>query len=347
MNGLAPRLLAWHARHGRHDLPWQHPRTAYRVWLSEIMLQQTRVATVIDYFERFVERLPGLADLAAADEDSVLGLWSGLGYYRRARNLHRAAQLCVERHAGRLPRDFEALLALPGIGRSTAGAIMAQAFGEPYPILDGNARRVLARHFAVHGEPGTAAVERQLWALAAEYTPQGDAADYAQAIMDLGATVCSRRKPRCGDCPLAETCMALAQGLTAELPTSRRRKPLPQRAVCMLILRDAAGRVLLQQRDGFGVWPGLWSLPEASDHAAALDLAGRLAIRRGRVRELAPIGHTFSHFRLHIRPLLWERVETGGRVSDNEGLRWHAPEDLVEAGLPAPVRRLLTNLEIA
>ncbi len=345
MSELAPRLLVWHARHGRHDLPWQHPRSPYRVWLSEIMLQQTQVATVIAYFERFVGRLPSLADLAAADEDTVLGLWSGLGYYRRARNLHRAARLCTERHGNSLPRDFDALMALPGIGRSTAGAIMAQAFDEPFAILDGNAKRVLARHFAVPGWTGEARVGKRLWQLAEAQTPAGNVADYTQAIMDLGATVCTRHRPQCDLCPLADTCRALARGLTAELPTPRPRKAVPRRSTWMLILRDSKGRVLLQRRDGHGVWPGLWSLPESDGRAAAGRLANRLAKGPGRARTLAPVQHAFSHYRLKIQPLLWDNVEAARRISDNDELRWRGSEDLAEAGLPAPVRRILDTLE--
>lgn len=341
---IAARLLRWHAQHGRHDLPWQHPRDAYRVWLSEVMLQQTQVATVIGYFQRFVAALPDLPRLAAADEDSVMALWSGLGYYRRARYLHQAARICVAEHGGRLPRDFDALLALPGIGRSTAGAILAQAFGDKHAILDGNVTRVLTRHFAVVGWPGEAATGRRLWALAEANTPAQRVADYTQAIMDLGATVCTRHKPRCTDCPLAETCLAYRQQTTDQLPTRRVRKPVPQRETYMLILRDSHARVLLQQRDGLGVWPRLWSLPEAVDRRAAARLARRFADKPGPARELPEVQHAFSHFRLCIRPLLWSGLAPTRCVSDNDSARWYAPSDLDQTGLPAPVRRLLVSL---
>ena len=242
---LSSRLLSWYDQHGRKDLPWQHPRDAYRVWLSEVMLQQTQVATVIGYFERFVHALPSLPDLAAAEEDTVLALWSGLGYYRRARFLHRAAQICVEQHGGELPRDFAALSALPGIGRSTAGAILAQAHGLRFAILDGNVKRVLTRYHGIHGHPGESAVEKQLWQHAQTHTPDTRVADYTQAIMDLGATLCVRSRPRCETCPLAGDCIAHRDDLTAQLPSRKPAKPTPTRATMMLILRDNQGRVLL------------------------------------------------------------------------------------------------------
>jgi A/G-specific adenine glycosylase len=234
---IAPALLAWYDIHGRHDLPWQQPRTPYRVWLAEIMLQQTQVRTVIPYYQRFLATFPDLPSLAAASVDAVLAHWAGLGYYSRGRNLHQTAQLCVERHEGDLPADFDALLALPGIGRSTAGAILAQAHNRPVAILDGNVRRVLGRYFAIEGWPGESTIERRYWAIAQAQTPMLRAADYTQAIMDLGATVCSRSKPACERCPLAAGCLALAQGSTARLPTAKPRKARPLRQLSMLWLR--------------------------------------------------------------------------------------------------------------
>src|SRR5512142_3267905 len=242
---VAPRLLRWYDRHGRMDLPWQRPRTPYRVWLSEVMLQQTQVATVIPYFLRFVDKFASLRKLAAAAQDEVLALWSGLGYYSRARNLHRTAQICVERHGGDLPRDFEALAALPGIGRSTAGAILAQAHGLRFAILDGNVRRVLARWRGVHGLPGKSDVAAQLWTIAELETPARRVAAYTQAIMDLGAGICSRARPRCEECPLADDCVARAQGLTAVLPERKPARSVPTRQTIMLVLRDAPDRILL------------------------------------------------------------------------------------------------------
>jgi A/G-specific adenine glycosylase len=343
VNPFAPALLAWFDRHGRQDLPWQHPRAAYRVWLSEVMLQQTQVATVIPYFERFVATLPTLAALAAAEEDTVLALWSGLGYYRRARFLHRAARLCVERHGGELPRDFEALAALPGIGRSTAGAILAQAHGLRFPILDGNVKRVLTRYHGIHGHPGLSAVERQLWQHADAHTPEQRVADYTQAIMDLGATVCLRTRPRCEACPLAVDCVARRDDLTTQLPTAKPGKALPTRATVMLILRDTRGRTLLERRGPQGVWAGLWSLPEATDHEAAWRTAQQHA-RIDDARPLAPFTHVFSHYRLKVEPLLFDEATTHHGIADNPSLRWYASEELATLGLPAPVRSLLLAL---
>lgn len=340
---LAERLLAWFDRHGRHDLPWQHPRDAYRVWLSEVMLQQTQVVTVIPYFQRFTTALPTLRDLAEADEDTVLALWSGLGYYRRARFLHAAAKQCVERHGGELPKDFDALVALPGIGRSTAGAILAQAHGLRFPILDGNVKRVLTRYHGIHGHPGQSAVEKELWTLADGHTPSARAADYTQAIMDLGATVCARAKPACDQCPLAVDCVALRDGLTAQLPASKPTKTSPTRSTVMLVLRDAKRRVLLERRGPQGVWAGLWSLPEASDTDAAWTCAQRFA-RIDDAQSLTPFVHVFSHYKLKVEPLLFDGATSLATIADNAQLRWCEPGELGALGLPAPVRSLLQSL---
>ena len=345
---LAPALLPWFDRHGRHDLPWQSvsaagSRDAYRVWLSEVMLQQTQVATVIPYFQRFTAALPSLHALAQAEEDQVLALWSGLGYYRRARFLHRAAQLCVERHAGELPREFDALAALPGIGRSTAGAILAQAHGLRFGILDGNVKRVLARYHGIEGHPGQSAVEKQLWERAEAHTPQVGVADYTQAIMDLGATVCVRSRPLCLACPLADGCVARREGRTAELPTPKPSKTLPTRGTTMLVLRDDRGRVLLERRGPQGVWSGLWSLPEAPDHEAAWRLAQSHA-RLDDARALTPFVHVFSHYRLAVDPLLFEGATAHPAIADNPQLRWYARDEWPNLGLPAPVRTLLDTL---
>jgi A/G-specific adenine glycosylase len=343
---LSTRLLRWYDQHGRKDLPWQHPRDAYRVWLSEVMLQQTQVATVIGYFERFISALPTLRDLAAADEDTVLALWSGLGYYRRARFLHRAAQICVEQHGGELPHDFEALRALPGIGRSTAGAILAQAHGLRFAILDGNVKRVLARYHGIHGHPGESAVERQLWLHAETHTPVTRVADYTQAIMDLGATLCVRSRPRCGDCPLAGDCVAYRDDLTALLPSRKPGKSIPTRATVMLILRDSQGRVLLERRGPQGVWSGLWSLPEATNPDGAWRIAQQHA-QIDDVQTLTPFTHVFSHYRLNIEPLLFDRATAQHGIADNPQLRWYSAHELGALGLPAPVRTLLLQISDA
>ncbi len=343
---FATDLLHWFDAHGRHDLPWQHPRTPYRVWLSEIMLQQTQVATAAPYFLRFVEKLQSIKELAGATEDDVLALWSGLGYYSRARNLHRAARLCVERHGGELPGDFEALIALPGIGRSTAGAILAQAFNRRQAILDGNVKRVLARFHGIAGWPGEKATENRLWELADAHTPNERVADYTQAIMDLGAGLCARAKPRCGACPLQAGCVARRDGQTAALPVRKPAKTRPTRSTVMLVLRDAQGRLLLERRAPSGVWAGLWSLPEAADEAAAreeISRAHRLDADEILFRPLPPFVHGFSHYQLDVTPLVLD-IEPANAVADDGDRRWLHPREAAALGLPAPVRKLIESL---
>ncbi len=344
--GFAPKLLAWFDRHGRHDLPWQHPRTPYRVWLSEVMLQQTQVRVVIPYFERFVATLPDVRALAAAPLDDVLALWSGLGYYARARNLHAAARACFERHDGDLPRDFDALLALPGIGRSTAGAILSQAWGDRFPIMDGNVKRVLCRVHGIEGWPGSPAVEKRLWSIAQAHLPDARMDDYTQAQMDFGATLCTRFDPACALCPLQADCIALHEGRTAELPTPKPGKPLPERQAIALLLRDEDGRVLLQRRPPTGIWAALWSLPEALDTTAAR--AWFQANAQGSFdagRALEPIAHGFTHYRLQLQPIVWECVALqAASIADDEGSRWIARDQLDTLGIPAPIRKLLEAL---
>ena len=339
---FSTRLLAWFDEHGRQDLPWQHPRTPYRVWLSEVMLQQTQVRVVVPYFERFVAALPDVSALARASIDDVYALWSGLGYYARARNLHAAATVCVERYDGDLPRDLDALIALPGIGRSTAGAIMAQAWGDRFPILDGNVKRVLARYHGVDGWPGSPAVEKILWARATAHLPATRMADYVQAQMDLGATLCSRHEPACARCPISTDCVALQTSRTAELPTPKPGKPLPERSTLVLLAVDEQRRILLQRRPPTGVWQGLWSLPEAQDLDAArhwfgTHLRGSFDI----VEPLAEITHGFSHYRLLLRPLRWTGVAAATRVDDNADLRWVQQHQFASLGIPAPIRTLI------
>ena len=341
MNPAFPsdRLLAWFDHHGRHDLPWQHPRTPYRVWISEIMLQQTQVQTVLPYFARFLERFPDLQSLARASEDDVLRLWSGLGYYARARNLHRAARQLVADHAGRFPDTLDGWLALPGVGRSTAGAILAQAFDQRQPILDGNVRRVLARYHAVPGWPGEKSVQETLWQLAEAATPVHRVADYTQAIMDLGATVCTRT-PRCDHCPLANGCRARRLGRTADFPGRRPRKALPVRRTAMLILRDDDGHILLERRPATGIWGGLWSLPECGIHTSVpAHCRERLGMAVRDLRADATFRHTFSHYHLDIVPIR-------GTIAGHTGTEKHphlrlAQPHRLPGGIPAPVRRLL------
>ena len=342
MDAFARRLLAWFDQHGRHDLPWQRPRTAYRVWVSEVMLQQTQVATVIPYFERFVAALPDLPTLAAAPTERVLALWSGLGYYRRAHNLQATARACAAQHHGRLPDNFDALVALPGIGRSTAGAILALAHDQRHPILDGNVKRVLCRCHGIHGWPGERSVEAQLWQQAQAHTPTQCVADYTQAIMDLGATVCTRANPNCAACPLARSCVARRDGLTGELPQARPARTLPERRVAWLVLRDVRGRVLLQHRPPTGVWPGLWSLPEAANRTTARALAARLA-NLDSAHRMAPreVQHAFTHFRLRATVVEWQGVTVPVEIADAAVSRWCSRADLEALGIPAPVRGAL------
>jgi A/G-specific adenine glycosylase len=335
------RLLSWFDQHGRHDLPWQHPRSPYFVWLSEVMLQQTQVATVKAYFTRFVTRFPTLPDLAAASLDDVLSLWAGLGYYSRARNLHACAKRCVLRHAGTLPMDREQLQALPGIGRSTAAAILAQAFEQKAAILDGNVKRILARVTATLEWPGLAPVERALWHEAERRLPDARFADYTQALMDLGATVCAARAPKCPQCPVSDGCLALSQALTSSIPAKRQKKARPTRFTNWLLVRDAQDRVLLMRRPELGIWGGLYCLPEASDVADFFNQA--LPLENLVLHAPMPdIRHVFTHFSLIATPV---RAYARAAVGLSEpGSIWVNLLTMQQIGLPSPVRRLLEQI---
>lgn len=348
---FAERLIAWQRRHGRHDLPWQNTRDPYRIWLSEIMLQQTQVATVIPYYARFLARFPDVAALAAANVDDVMALWAGLGYYTRARNLHRCAQVVVAQHGGEFPASPDALATLPGIGRSTAAAIASFAFGARATILDGNVKRVLARIFGIDGFPGDKRVETAMWALAETLMPGADASSaqvsaYTQGLMDLGATLCVRGKPDCAHCPFAAECVANLTGRQRELPVARPKKTIPTRRTWMLILRDGPA-VLLERRPPTGIWGGLWSLPEAADEAALAVRAGELGAANALAR-LAPLTHTFTHFKLDIEPRLADcdmRAPQGARELRDEESAWVPLDELDAYGVPAPVRKLLEGLK--
>ncbi|MBI5461659.1 MAG: A/G-specific adenine glycosylase [Gammaproteobacteria bacterium] len=348
---FAATVLDWYDRHGRKDLPWQRDRTPYRVWVSEVMLQQTQVATVIPYFERFMARFPTVIALADAELDAVLHLWSGLGYYARARNLHKAARVVRDVYAGTFPSDFEAVQALPGIGRSTAGAILALACAQRQPILDGNVKRVLARFHAVDGWPGEAAVLARLWDCAERYTPQRRVADYTQAMMDLGATVCTRARPGCAQCPLRVACQAYRADAVARYPAPRPRRDLPVRATHMLLLRNARGDVLLQQRPPQGIWGGLWSFPEVAASAEGPAEVGMwcvqtLGLTATRLEAWPALRHTFSHFHLDITPWLVELGENRAQaVLEGQPTVWYNTRTENVRGLAAPVQRLLERLQ--
>ncbi len=335
------QLLAWFDLYGRHDLPWQSPRDAYPVWLSEIMLQQTQVATVIPYFNNFMRRFPTVSSLAEASIDELLSLWAGLGYYTRAKNLHRAAQLIVAQ--GVFPNSLSALMALPGIGRSTAGAILAQAFNQYGVILDGNVRRVLIRFHAVHGDPGTVLLQTKLWDLATHYTPAKRSADYAQAIMDLGAIICTRTKPLCSQCPLAKQCRAFIFNETALLPNKRLGKKNPLKSTLMLVVRNAKQQILLVQRPLSGLWNGLWCLPEitAPEHIDAW-LADR-SFSLKHQQALKPFRHIFSHFSLDIAIQLIDCTDKAKQPLPADH-QWYTLEAALQLGIPAPVTKILRLL---
>ena len=337
MDEFADRLLSWYDREGRKDLPWQHPRTPYRVWLSEIMLQQTQVNTVIPYFLNFLQHFPTVVDLANAELDEVLRHWAGLGYYARARNLHAAAQLVRDRFAGEFPSSQENLENLPGIGRSTAGAIRAQAFAQRGVIQDGNVRRVLCRYHAIEQDPTASAVQKLLWQLANEHTPDQRHADYAQAIMDLGATLCSR-KPQCQRCPLASRCQALKLGIAAQLPARKSKAGQTRRIqkTTMLLLQDKSGRLFLQRRPPAGIWGGMLCPPMVES-----------AEREGfHGVELPLRTHSFSHFDLHFQPLIVEAENLADQgICESDNGYWYHLHDAPPGGFPAPVKKLFDELK--
>jgi A/G-specific adenine glycosylase len=340
---FARAIVRWQRSHGRNDLPWQGTRDPYAIWLAEIMLQQTQVATVVPYYLRFRARFPDVASLAAADEDEVLRLWSGLGYYSRARNLHRAAQAIVAEHSGLFPRELVEIERLPGVGRSTAAAIAGFAFGARAAILDGNVKRVLARHFAVDGYPGERAVEQRLWRLAESLLPATDIEPYIQGLMDLGATVCTTRAPQCARCPVRASCDALAQNRVSALPAPRPRRAVPHRRTAMLVLRRGDD-VLLQKRPGVGVWGGLWCFPELAVEDDPVRVARRLfGCEIAGVERLGLLRHGFTHFTLDIEPVVG-RVRRLAPRAAQPGVLWMPLEEAIGAAVPVPVRKLLGAL---
>jgi A/G-specific adenine glycosylase len=346
-NSFAARLLRWHRRHGRHDLPWQHERNLYRVWIAEIMLQQTQVGTVIPYYQRFMSAFPDQKALSAAPLERVLECWSGLGYYSRARNLHRAAQLIATEHGGNFPRDYENVLSLPGIGRSTAGAILAQALGQRHAILDGNVKRVLARYHAVEGWSGNSSVLEQLWRYAEQHTPEHSLVDYTQAIMDLGATVCTRSRPACETCPLNPDCIAFNTDRVGQLPAPRPKKSLPVKSARLLVLTNEHGAILLEKRPPSGIWGGLWSLPEtAPDEAVESVCRARWGLRVLGYEDGACFRHSFSHYHLDITPCRVRVRERSDRVNDAGQLIWCRFDDATLPAMATPVAKIVRQYTI-
>lgn len=336
------QLLAWYDRHGRKNLPWQNPITPYRVWLSETMLQQTQVNTVIPYFNAFVDRFPDLPSLAQAPIDDVLQYWAGLGYYARARNLHKAAQIMVEQ--GGFPQTLIGLTALPGVGLSTAGAILSIAFNNSHPILDGNVKRVLCRHHLIAGWPGSSQTSKALWEISRLLTPSKRVADYTQAIMDLGATVCTRSKPKCPDCPLQGSCVANQLGQVANYPSPKLAKAIPVRQITFLMLRNSLNEIFLEKRPPTGIWGGLWSLPEFTDEQSALAWCAMRDIQIYEKRLLPTKRHTFSHFHLDYTPL-WVSAEMNTSiVMEPTHSIWYKLGTGKQPALAAPVMQLLQQI---
>jgi A/G-specific adenine glycosylase len=343
---FAATLLTWWDDHGRHDLPWQQNTTPYSVWVSEIMLQQTQVATVERYFDRFMASFPNVAALANASLDDVLHHWSGLGYYSRARNLHKAAGLVVEQHAGVVPADLDELIALPGIGRSTAGAILSLACGQRQPILDGNVKRVLARFYAVEGWAGSSANLKILWELSEQCTPNERVGAYTQAIMDMGATLCTRSRPACESCPMQSGCQAFALNRVSAIPAAKPRKEKPRRAAVIVMARNEAGRVLLEKRPPSGIWGGLWSFPELSSldeiDGWCASYLGRVPVKR---QAWAEVSHSFSHFEFAMTPVEVAIEGAPDAVMEGDRWLWYNTRSPASIGLAAPVEKLLQRLD--
>ena len=341
---FSTQLLQWWDTHGRKDLPWQHNPTPYRVWISEIMLQQTQVSTVIPYYERFMEAFPTLEDLAHAPTDQVLHHWTGLGYYARARNIHKTAQYCVENHHGQLPDSAELLTGLPGIGRSTAAAIVSFAFGQSAAILDGNVKRVLARVFGIKDWPGKPSTQAQLWTISHSHTPDERCADYNQAMMDFGATFCTRSKPQCHTCPFQPTCVAYTTDQVTAIPGKKPKKSIPVVAVSMVVIRDCAQHLYLEQRPKEGIWGGLYSFPECPDHEAVLSRYAHLNLAT-EVTLGDTLMHKFTHRTLLIQPVFLQLTNELPTIDTQSGYWTSTGDALAQLGLPAPIKRLIQSLQ--
>ncbi len=343
-NTFQQALLSWFDQHGRKNLPWQQPDNPYYTWLSEIMLQQTQVITVIPYFERFISRFPNLQSLAEAPLDQVLQLWSGLGYYARARNLHKTA-IIIQQHGGVFPRSLDELLELPGIGRSTAGAILSISFNQSQAILDGNVRRVFARYFAISGWTGDRKINQELWQISSRYTPLKRCADYTQAIMDLGATLCTRSKPNCEQCPVRSHCQARIENKSSVLPTPRPRKKLAAKSVYMLLLQNPAQQILLEKRPETGIWGGLWSLPEFQSLVEIEDYCREKNFFIRNKNVFSTQRHTFSHYHLDYTAVQISTDNPNNIVMEANSRVWYNTEQVEQLGLASPIKRLLDNLQ--
>jgi A/G-specific adenine glycosylase len=326
MRKFSDTIVGWQKLHGRHDLPWQNTSDPYAIWVSEIMLQQTQVTAVIGYYAKFIARFPDINSLANATQDEVLQYWSGLGYYSRARNLHSAAQKIMDDFSGKFPQIFEDILSLPGIGRSTAAAISTFAFNQAMPILDGNVKRVFARYFNISGWPGLPKIEQTMWQIAARENPHQDAIAYTQGLMDLGATLCTRSKPKCPVCPVNTSCTAFAKNIVNQLPTPKPRKTIPERNIYFLVYKNG-NDIMLEKRASTGIWGGLWSFPETE----ILQQDGVL---------LPKFTHAFTHFKLHIQPVLIQSVKQ--TITPNR--LWIDVDEAIEAAIPTPIRKILLNL---
>jgi A/G-specific adenine glycosylase len=344
MSDFASRLITWQKMHGRHDLPWQNTSDPYAIWVSEIMLQQTQVSSVIGYYRKFMQRFPNITSLALATQEDVLQHWSGLGYYSRARNLHHAATIIMEQYHGDFPQDFAIIQTLPGIGRSTAAAIASFAFNQIQTILDGNVKRVLARHFLVEGWPSSPKVEKDLWRLAEELLPKQDMVAYTQGLMDLGATLCSRSKPQCSNCPLMKTCAAYQHNRVTELPTPKPRKVIPEKFTTMLILQHG-DEVLLEKRPPTGIWGGLWSFPETDVKLGFETIVlNQFAMIAETSQPLPALSHAFTHFKLHIQPQPMQVLTVSPNICEPKYV-WLSIDDAIGAAISTPIRKILHSLQ--
>lgn len=343
LSAFNQRVLIWFDQYGRKDLPWQQNPTPYRVWISEIMLQQTQVVTVIPYYQKFMQRFSSLKKLASADIDEVLQYWQGLGYYARARNLHKTAMLIGEQYKGRFPRQLDLVLNLPGIGRSTAGAILSLSSGQKHAILDGNVKRVLARHNAIREWTGNNKVLELLWDISEQHTPEARTRDYNQAMMDLGATLCTRSKPRCNDCPLQDDCQALAENCVSQLPVPKPKRELPVRETLMLVIQKEE-HVLLEKRPPSGIWGGLWSLPECSAEAEIQHFCEKQGLGIKQQQFLHPWHHTFSHYRLNVKPVSIQADMVHDHISESGRFEWVNLAKPGKRGLAASVQKVKKTL---